>query len=152
MNTTIGRELGHLGTEEVIKQLLEGEYVIGNDILQQNDATEITAFLDQSVKYPQEIGMVNPIISTKDLQSIFCNTKERTLSSPSGAHMGMWKAALMVDNLSDMLVAATTLPFLYGFTKQRWNDFTCYACKIRQTVYSLSTDSTIVWSWFQCSP
>ena len=34
--------------------------------------------------------------------------------------MGLWKAALMVNKLADMLAASTTLPFMYGFTKQRW--------------------------------
>ena len=104
----------------MIEQILEGEYIISEDILQRNDAQELTTFMDQLTKYPREVGTINPIISAKDLQGVFGNTKERTSSSPSGAHMGLWKAALLVDELADMLAAATTLPFLYGFTKQRW--------------------------------
>ena len=35
-------------------------------------------------------------------------------------HIGLWRAALQIDEIADMLAASTTLPFLYGFSKKRW--------------------------------
>ena len=44
-------------------------------MLQRNDITELTAFVDQLTKYPREVGTIDPIISPKDLQDIFNKTK-----------------------------------------------------------------------------
>ena len=116
----MGNELGHLGIEEIIEQILNGEYVVGEDILQRNDKKELTTFMDQLTKYPRQVGIIDPIISAQDLQDVFKNTKEKISSSPSGVHMGLWKAAVLIEDIADMLAASTSLPFRYGFTKERW--------------------------------
>ena len=119
-NTTLSQELGHTGSDQIIDQLLNGEYIIGEDILQRHDSKELSNFIDSLTGYGREIDMVNPIISGEDLRDIFHHTNEKTSSSPSGVHMGIWKAATAIEDIADMLAASTTLPFLYGFSKQRW--------------------------------
>ena len=42
----------------------------------------ILTFMDQLIKHPQEVGIINPIISPTELRKIFNKTNERTLSSP----------------------------------------------------------------------
>ena len=118
--TTLSKDLGHLGDTKTIQQILENEYIIGEDILQRHDSKELTLFIDKLSRYPQEVKTISPIISAEDLKGIFNNTKESTSSSPSGVHMGLWKATVAIEHIADMLAASTSLPFIYGFTKERW--------------------------------
>ena len=118
--TTLSQNIGHIGDQNIIEDILNNEYCIGEDIKTRRDSREISAFMDQLARYPRDIGSINPIISAEDIRSIFNNTRETTSSSPSGVHIGIWKAALMVDEIADLIAASITLPFLYGFTKERW--------------------------------
>ena len=111
--------------------------MIGEYILRRSDKKELTLFIDKLAQYATEIPTINPIISTQDLKDIFANTKEMTSSSPTGTHIGLWKAALQIDDIADILAASTTLPFLYGFSKKRWKQSVCVMLQKLERPYIL---------------
>ena len=59
-------------------------------------------------------------IKYQDFQDLFTNTKEATASSPSGIHIGHYKACAKSDYLSKIMAAFMSIPFKYGKTIERW--------------------------------
>jgi hypothetical protein len=59
-------------------------------------------------------------ISFEAFQSCYKTVTENTSSSPSGRHVGHYKAAVMCDALSALHAAMMTIPFQAGFSPKLW--------------------------------
>ena len=60
------------------------------------------------------------MISAKEFQGVFRAVSERITSSPSGLHYTLWKALAKEDDVASWLSIMMSLPFMHGFTTQRW--------------------------------
>jgi hypothetical protein len=65
-----------------------------------------------------------PIISDADFIATYNRVHENTSSSPSGRHVGHYKAILKDPSLVSMHATMMSLPFLGGFAPPRWNKVT----------------------------
>ena len=63
---------------------------------------------------------INLTITTEDFKSGFKSVQERISSSPSGRHMGHYKAALKCPRLVEMYTTMMDLPMKYKFSPLRW--------------------------------
>jgi len=59
-------------------------------------------------------------ITTAKYRQFYSKTKERTSSSPSGLHMGLWKAAATSDSLSSILSSILQIALSNSYVLQRW--------------------------------
>ena len=64
---------------------------------------------------------MSPYISPEELTGLLRKTSETTASSPSNLHIGHYKAMSYSTFLMNILSIVISLPFLYGFTHERWN-------------------------------
>ena len=55
-----------------------------------------------------------------DFRRLFTKWKESTSSSPSGRHIGHYKAILGNDDLVDFHCGMLELPLQFGFSPKRW--------------------------------
>ena len=60
--------------------------------------------------------------SVDDFKSDFKTILEKTSSSPSGRHLGHYRAALSSDHICKVYATLMTLPFKFDFTLQRWTN------------------------------
>jgi hypothetical protein len=56
----------------------------------------------------------------EEFQSTYRIIKERTSSSVSGQHVGLYKAAVQDDSLSTIHSAMMSMPYAVGFSPERW--------------------------------
>ena len=116
-------DLGRYGEGLGAEEILSGTYMLSEELRSRPDGKELSLFI-QSLIHPNQTGKKQPDINTliirEDFQSLFKETRERTSSSPSGIHMGHYKAAALDDYLSDVESLALTIPFKYGFSLPRW--------------------------------
>ena len=59
-------------------------------------------------------------ITTKKYRQFYSKTKERTSSSPSGLHMGLWKAAATSEPLSSILSSIVQIALSNSYVLTRW--------------------------------
>jgi hypothetical protein len=59
-------------------------------------------------------------ITTEAFQSCYTIVKECTSSSPSGRHVGHYKAVATCETLSSLHSMMMSIPFIAGFSPQRW--------------------------------
>ena len=88
------------------------------DSLPQDSRTIISEL--QSIATNNTQSIPTPPITIKEFERTIVDTPERTSSSPSGRHLGHYKAALQSPNLLHLLCQLTSLPFQFGFTPPRW--------------------------------
>jgi hypothetical protein len=69
-----------------------------------------------SISFPQQ----SPIITTDQLASCYNAMDERTSSSPSGRHLGHYKAAINSPSLSELHSFMISIPLVAGFSPRRW--------------------------------
>ena len=67
----------------------------------------------------QEISLE---ITHQDFRKAFRKWKERTSSSPSGRHLGHYKAILDCEIKTDYRCIMCSLPLKYGFAPKRWSN------------------------------
>jgi hypothetical protein len=106
------------GTGETVQELLNGEF----NIDQSNFTDEVKEVLRvfQRTDKERELTIERRLMTASEFQSSFKVAKEKTSSSPSGLHYGLWKAAAEIDDLATTHAQMTSLPFMYGFTCERW--------------------------------
>ena len=59
-------------------------------------------------------------ISTESHQRAWRKAKERTASSPSQLHFGLWKANATIPQIAEMDAAMRYIPFTTGYSLKRW--------------------------------
>jgi len=59
-------------------------------------------------------------ITTTKYRKFYSKTKERTSSSPSGLHMGLWKAAATSESLSSILSSILQIALSNSYVLNRW--------------------------------
>ena len=62
----------------------------------------------------EELRCINAVITAEEFRHYFSNKKESTESSPSGRHIGHYKAMLSDDNLVDLIVPMLNIGLLTG--------------------------------------
>jgi len=63
-------------------------------------------------------------VTVAKYQSFYKKVPEKTSSSPSGLHMGHWKAAALDNNISSVLVAIISIAVANSYPLQRWRRVT----------------------------
>ena len=116
-------DIGNIGeNEDIVEDILEGLYNRVIKLYSNMTDTIINTFI-QCMKRPSTIPATEQIdleITYKDFQELFKTTKEDTASSPSGLHIGHYKACAKSDYLSKIMAAFMCIPFKYGITIERW--------------------------------
>ena len=69
--------------------------------------------------HPKE-HLINIDITKKDFHQMFCKWKESTTTSPSGRHLGHYKAILETPELIEFHCIMASLPIKFGFAPDRW--------------------------------
>ena len=118
--SSIGEDIGILGDGDAVEQILNGTYTLREDILQRHNSEIIRIFIQELAQHNKEVESIDPLITTQDMKELFGNTREKTSSSPSGLHVGHYKAGYENAEIAEILTSFTALPFLYGFTLSRW--------------------------------
>ena len=63
---------------------------------------------------------INITLDSEDYIKMFSKWKEKTTTSPSGRHLGHYKAILQEPDLIQYHCIMASLPLTYGFTPKRW--------------------------------
>ena len=107
------------GDNGTADEILNGTYDIP-----QGTPDAIRAWISSMKRTPAESALpkVTGYISREQFQSAFKKTKEFTSSSPSGAHYTLWKSIANDNDLAEFLCMMMSLPFMYGFTNERWTN------------------------------
>ena len=71
---------------------------------------------DKEKATPKVVG----VMTKEQFQYVFKIANEKTSSSPSGMHYTMWKAMAARDYCAEFLCIMISLPFVYGFSNDRW--------------------------------
>ena len=122
--------VGYSGLNEAATEIVNGTFLDNQDV---PDLLPETRQMIVELAMPDQIkSLRSPIpteITAADFISGFKKWKERTATSPSGRHLGHYKAiirdaedsevARSVDPLTD-LVTMTNIPLKYGFAPSRW--------------------------------
>jgi len=77
-------------------------------------------FQEISENIIQEMPTSLSDITTDKFRSFYSRTKESTSSSPSGLHIGHWKAAAQCDEISSILTSIINIAITNSYTLQRW--------------------------------
>ena len=109
------------GTSTLVKDLLDGKLDI--DRFEYSDEVKEVLRVFQRTPQEKQISIERRLMTGEEFQASFKAANEKTSSSPSGLHYGIWKAAAEVTDLAEMHAQMTSLPFLYGFTCERWKKF-----------------------------
>ena len=59
-------------------------------------------------------------ITYHEFKCLFNNTRESTASSPSGIHIGHYKAAELYPEIGNTLTKMISIPMMHGFSPSRW--------------------------------
>jgi hypothetical protein len=116
--TTIGRNADTVAA----KALLEGTM----------PAEVISSLLPETVRILQTLATpttqlpltTDAVISEEDFVSTFRSANEATSSSPSGRHIGHYKAAIKDPELVSLHAKMMSIPFMVGFAPDRWTQVT----------------------------
>ena len=76
------------------------------------------AYNDETLQH--EADKTNALVTVAEFKSYFRKKKESTESSPSGQHIGHYKAVLDNDKIVDALVAMTNIALSTGCLLERW--------------------------------
>lgn len=72
----------------------------------------------------QHVSPLNSYMRQEKFEKLFCETPERTSPSPSGLHIGQYKAIFSDPDLAQVETLAINIPFQYGFSYKRWQNST----------------------------
>ena len=108
--------LGESGLGHESKEILEGKF----DPNIASNMPALNHWLKHNICRVAAQGSIKVEISLQDYKDLFNSQDESTSSSPSGRHYGHYHAALVSDIISQVYASMMSIPFLMGFTPQRW--------------------------------
>jgi hypothetical protein len=114
----LGQQLHPFEQNQLSESILHGTVDLSN----LNLSASIHACIHEMCYPPGEDGSdpVSDLISHEDFSNGFKLLSEDLSSSPSGRHIGHYKAVLGDVELCTMYVTILSLPFKHGFTLRRW--------------------------------
>ena len=107
------------GDSAEVEEILRGEYAWPDDI--HEGAKE---FL-KACAVPEHAQSIDPVeadITYEEFVSFWQNAKERTQSSMSGIHFGVYKSSISCEYCSSVLSNFVRIPFRTGFTPSRYKN------------------------------
>lgn len=111
--------IGNCGDGPGVELILAGEN-LPLEIEQQ----EFLHLLLQEMKTLETDDHPFPLISDEitfdEFKDVFLATRESTVSSPSGLHIGHYQVAAYFPEIGKVLATMMTLPFQYAFAPERW--------------------------------
>ena len=115
---TLGQHLHPFEQNQFSESILNGIVDLSN----LNLFASIHACIQEMCFPPGEDGSdpVSDLISLEDFSNRFKQLSKDLSSSPSGRHIGHYKAALGNVELCTMYATILSLPFKHGFTLHRW--------------------------------
>ena len=108
--------VGFDGLTEEADAILNGECI---DYMGIPMSKELQVFLEEC-KRPNQLKEISAIISDEDFQKTVKKWKESTSTSPSGRHLGHYKAAILDDDITHLHVEMLNIPIQLGFAPDRW--------------------------------
>jgi hypothetical protein len=112
--------MGRTGNSPAAQTLLNG--TLPRD-LPQNLMPETLRIL-HTIAQPAPTSSGTSTVTEEDFIQTFKHTKEMSSSSPSGRHIGHYKAALKAPILVQLHSTMMSLPFQHGFAPERWTRVT----------------------------
>ncbi len=112
--------LGPDSTAEGAHRLLQGQ-LPPNSILDQLQPETITMLRQMALHRHLPPKNIDIHISPEAFISCYKAVRESTSSSPSGRHVGHYKAAIKSDRLTSIHSRMMSIPFAAGFSPQRWH-------------------------------
>ena len=115
----LAKLLGTAGLTEAGQQIIDGTLFEGFD---DTNCPELSTFLAQ-LAMPEEIKNLEPIkteISLDEYKKGFRSWKECTSTSPSGRHLGIYKALLHSDIITSDMCTMLNVAIRLGLVPSRW--------------------------------
>jgi hypothetical protein len=108
--------VGFDGLTEEADAILKGECIEYMGIPMSN---ELKVFLEECKK-PKKLKEISVNISDEDFHITVQKWKESTSTSPSGRHLGHYKAAILDEDITHLHVDMLNIPIQLGFAPERW--------------------------------
>jgi hypothetical protein len=108
--------VGFEGLTEEADAILRGDCIDYMGIPMSN---ELKVFLE-ACKRPNKLSEISATISDDDFRQTVQKWKESTSTSPSGRHLGHYKAAILDDDITQLHVDMLNIPIQLGFAPERW--------------------------------
>jgi Reverse transcriptase (RNA-dependent DNA polymerase) len=108
--------VGFDGLTEEADAILNGDCIEYMGIPMSN---ELKVFLEEC-KRPKKLKEIKTTISDEDFHKTVQKWKESTSTSPSGRHLGHYKAAILDDDITHLHVDMLNIPIQLGFAPERW--------------------------------
>ena len=86
---------------------------------QQRLLTNLSRAKNKNGIIPDEI---DPYITGNEFSQLAKKSREMTASSPSSIHIGYYIACAASAPLAEAIALSISIPFVFGFTHQRWNN------------------------------
>ena len=131
----ISRLRQHHGYNNMSTAALAGETI------QYDLSPELTAFFRSLQRRPSEVSLtpVAGIITSADVQHMFCTSRERTSSDPRTPNYSIWKCLVRSDRIAGFLGVLLSLPFTYGFVNKHWTHMTDFMIEKKPGVRQIHT-------------
>jgi hypothetical protein len=111
--------MGRRGNTTAASELLNGTLPPNmNDLMPETQRILNTL----TTEYPTTAG--SPLITPQAFQESYKVAKETTSSSPSGRHIGHYKAAVKDPSLLELHAAMMSIPFQVSIVPERWKTVT----------------------------
>ena len=105
------------GLNSRVDDLLAGRFETEHEVSEEMAAwIKAVKQTDKEKATPKVVG----VMTKEQFQYVFKIANEKTSSSPSGMHYTMWKAMAARDYCAEFLCIMISLPFVYGFSNDRW--------------------------------
>ena len=105
---------------DTARKVLNGELEWRHPISEVNDFIGHLKKAFNEEKLREETKKINVPVTTAEFRFYFSKKKESTESSPSGRHIGHYKAILDNDDIVDLLVAMINIGIMTGHALNRW--------------------------------
>ena len=121
-NGALSQLLGFEGLTAAADDIVDGSFVEKHEEIIKDHIDEVQelAVAMAMPKAIRECGKMKTEISKMELKEGMKKWKESTTTSPSGRHLGHYKAWVEDNQLCDILLLMINIPIKYGFAPERW--------------------------------